>query len=82
MFLKMSLSLRVVWIITSTAFIYTYIFQKLIYYFCIDYMWLHIRAVGEWTNSLYSYFEKEQIKLHCANILPAENCDTAPRKKS
>ncbi|XP_018404285.1 PREDICTED: NADPH oxidase 5 [Cyphomyrmex costatus] len=39
-----------------------------------DYMWLHIRAVGEWTNSLYSYFEKEQIKLHC-DILPAENCD-------
>lgn len=47
-------------------------------------MWLHIRAVGEWTNSLYSYFEKEQIKLHCADILPAENCDAvgAPRKKS
>ncbi|XP_018056077.1 PREDICTED: NADPH oxidase 5 [Atta colombica] len=42
-----------------------------------DYMWLHIRAVGEWTNSLYSYFEKEQIKLHCADILPAENCDAA-----
>ncbi|XP_011699769.1 PREDICTED: NADPH oxidase 5 [Wasmannia auropunctata] len=49
-----------------------------------DYMWLHIRAVGEWTNSLYSYFEKQQIKLHCADILPAENCDaaSAPRKKS
>ncbi|KAG5324396.1 NOX5 oxidase, partial [Acromyrmex heyeri] len=49
-----------------------------------DYMWLHIRAVGEWTNSLYSYFEKEQIKLHCADILPAENCDVAcvPPKKS
>lgn len=46
-------------------------------------MWLHIRAVGEWTNSLYSYFEKEQIKLHC-DILPAENCDVVgtPQKKS
>lgn len=27
-------------------------------------MWLHIRGVGEWTNRLYSYFEKEQEKLH------------------
>ncbi|XP_067631411.1 uncharacterized protein Nox [Eurosta solidaginis] len=28
-----------------------------------DYMWLHIRTVGEWTNRLYQYFEKEQLKL-------------------
>ncbi|CAH1394266.1 unnamed protein product, partial [Nezara viridula] len=28
------------------------------------YMWLHIRGVGEWTNRLYNYFEKEQEKLH------------------
>lgn len=27
-------------------------------------MWLHIRGVGEWTNRLYNYFEKEQEKLH------------------
>ncbi|CAL1686702.1 unnamed protein product [Lasius platythorax] len=49
-----------------------------------DYMWLHIRAVGEWTNSLYSYFEKEQIKLHRGDILLVENCDNTnvPRKKS
>lgn len=49
-----------------------------------DYMWLHIRAVGEWTNSLYSYFEKEQIKLHSGDILLVENCDNTntPRKKS
>ncbi|XP_039306624.1 NADPH oxidase 5 isoform X2 [Solenopsis invicta] len=48
-----------------------------------DYIWLHIRAVGEWTNTVYSYFEKEQIKLHCPDILPAENCDTTctPQKK-
>ncbi|KAH0946780.1 hypothetical protein HN011_012237 [Eciton burchellii] len=38
-----------------------------------DYIWLHIRAVGEWTNSLYSYFEKEQIKLHRGDILPVES---------
>ncbi|GFG34772.1 hypothetical protein Cfor_05500, partial [Coptotermes formosanus] len=29
-----------------------------------DYMWLHIRGVGEWTNRLYNYFEREQEKLH------------------
>jgi hypothetical protein len=29
-----------------------------------DYMWLHIRGVGEWTNRLYNYFEHEQEKLH------------------
>lgn len=33
----------------------------------VDYMWLHIRAVGEWTNRLYDYFEKEQEKLHNLN---------------
>lgn len=37
-----------------------------------DYMWLHIRAVGEWTNSLYAYFEKEQQKLHRGDIIPVE----------
>ncbi|XP_012271496.1 NADPH oxidase 5 [Orussus abietinus] len=40
-----------------------------------DYMWLHIRAVGEWTNSLYSYFEKEQIKLHRGEVFPLEGCN-------
>ncbi|CAL4180352.1 unnamed protein product, partial [Meganyctiphanes norvegica] len=25
-----------------------------------DALWLHIRAVGEWTNRLYNYFESEQ----------------------
>lgn len=33
-------------------------------------MWLHIRAVGEWTNRLYNYFEKEQEKLHNGEIPP------------
>lgn len=35
--------------------------------FRLDYMWLHIRGVGEWTNRLYSYFEEEQKKLHLLN---------------
>lgn len=30
-------------------------------------MWLHIRGVGEWTNRLHNYFEKEQEKLHNIN---------------
>ncbi|XP_019870925.2 NADPH oxidase 5 [Aethina tumida] len=33
-----------------------------------DYMWLHIRGVGEWTNRLYEYFEKKQEKLHNGEI--------------
>ncbi|XP_033347498.1 NADPH oxidase 5 [Bombus vosnesenskii] len=41
-----------------------------------DYIWLHIRAVGEWTNSLYSYFEKEQIKLQRNNTFPVESCSS------
>lgn len=45
----------------------------LFYFILIDYIWLHIRAVGEWTNSLYSYFEKEQMKLQRDNIFPIEN---------
>ncbi|XP_076029976.1 NADPH oxidase 5-like [Oratosquilla oratoria] len=27
-----------------------------------DDLWLHIRAVGEWTNRLFNYFEEEQAK--------------------
>lgn len=37
----------------------------ILYY--LDYMWLHIRGVGEWTNRLYAYFEEEQQKLHLLN---------------
>ncbi|XP_072389152.1 NADPH oxidase 5 isoform X1 [Diabrotica undecimpunctata] len=36
-----------------------------------DYMWLHIRGVGQWTNRLYGYFEKEQEKLHNGEIPPS-----------
>ena len=28
-----------------------------------DTLSLHIRAVGQWTNSLYEYFEREQARL-------------------
>lgn len=31
-------------------------------------MWLHIRGVGEWTNRLYTYFEKEQERLHNGDV--------------
>ncbi|XP_075169966.1 NADPH oxidase [Haematobia irritans] len=34
-----------------------------------DYMWLHIRTVGEWTNRLYRYFEKEQQRLHKGDVI-------------
>lgn len=33
-------------------------------------MWLHIRGVGQWTNRLYEYFEKEQEKLHNGEVPP------------
>jgi hypothetical protein len=39
----------------------------------LDYMWLHIRGVGEWTNRLYNYFEREQEKLHNAEEQLAGN---------
>ncbi|KAF4525979.1 hypothetical protein B566_EDAN000769 [Ephemera danica] len=32
-----------------------------------DSIWLHIRAVGQWTNRLYDYFEKEQERLQCVD---------------
>lgn len=35
-----------------------------------DYMWLHIRAVGQWTNRLFGYFEREQERLHNGDIPP------------
>lgn len=30
-------------------------------------IYLHIRAVGQWTNRLYEYFEEEQSKLLAGN---------------
>lgn len=43
-------------------------------------MWLHIRAVGEWTNRLYNYFEKEQEKLHNGEIPPHTPGSQADKK--
>lgn len=42
-------------------------FLQRIWFLVLDYMWLHIRGVGEWTNRLYDYFEREQEKLHNLN---------------
>jgi hypothetical protein len=30
----------------------------------VDYIWLHVRGVGEWTNRLYEYFEQEHARLN------------------
>lgn len=34
------------------------------------YIWLHIRGVGEWTNRLHEFFEREQQRLHNGEIEP------------
>ncbi|XP_059056075.1 NADPH oxidase 5-like [Achroia grisella] len=45
-----------------------------------DYIWLHIRGVGEWTNRLYSYFEREHARLHAppATAATAATAATTP----
>lgn len=48
----------------------------------IDYMWLHIRAVGEWTNKLYEYFEREQQKLHNGDIPMHTSTQTEKKRLS
>lgn len=48
-------------------------------------MWLHIRGVGEWTNRLYAYFEKEQERLHSGEIQPViigSNCSPMVTKRN
>jgi NADPH oxidase 5 len=35
-----------------------------------DHITLHIRAVGQWTNRLLDFFQKEQDRLHNGEILP------------
>lgn len=35
-----------------------------------DHIGLHIRAVGQWTNRLLNFFEKEQERLHNGDVLP------------
>ncbi|XP_052756784.1 NADPH oxidase 5 [Galleria mellonella] len=49
-----------------------------------DYIWLHIRGVGEWTNRLYSYFEREHARLHApppAAVAPADR-NHSPLRRS
>lgn len=48
----------------------------------LEYMWLHIRAVGEWTNSLYAYFEKEQQKLERGDAIAIEGFSSPPAAKN
>ncbi|KAJ8928441.1 hypothetical protein NQ314_019030, partial [Rhamnusium bicolor] len=53
-------------------FIFGYSFLHTIMHICnFNYMWLHIRGVGQWTNRLYEYFEREQEKLHNGEIAPS-----------
>lgn len=33
-----------------------------------DYIWLHIRGVGEWTNRLHNYFASEHKRLHDGEV--------------
>lgn len=35
-----------------------------------DYIWLHIRGVGEWTNRLHNYFAMEHKRLHDGEVPP------------
>lgn len=50
--------------------------------FCLDYMWLHIRGVGQWTNRLYEYFEKEQEKLHHGDLKSAPQACSSRKQDS
>lgn len=34
-----------------------------------DHISLHIRAVGQWTNRLLNFFQKEQTRLHSGEVL-------------
>lgn len=38
------------------------------FYFKDDYIWLHIRGVGEWTNRLHDYFSSEHKRLHDGEV--------------
>lgn len=44
-----------------------------------DHITLHIRAVGQWTNRLLEFFQKEQDRLHSGEILPYEEQDDKDR---
>ncbi|KAG6451715.1 LOW QUALITY PROTEIN: NADPH oxidase 5 [Manduca sexta] len=46
-----------------------------------DYLWIHVRAVGEWTSRLYEYFEREQARLH-AQQMPNKAIEDSNHKKA
>lgn len=37
----------------------------------LDFIWLHVRAAGGWTNKLYDYFERERARV-CSEKFAAE----------
>ncbi|KPJ03893.1 NADPH oxidase 5 [Papilio xuthus] len=41
-----------------------------------DHIWLHVRGVGQWTNRLHEYFEREHRRLHAPDM--PEVPDTLP----
>ncbi|CAG5006751.1 unnamed protein product [Parnassius apollo] len=41
-----------------------------------DYLWLHVRGVGEWTNRLYEYFEREHERLHANDSCAHQSVST------
>jgi NADPH oxidase 5 len=43
-----------------------------------DHITLHIRAVGQWTNRLLEFFEKEQERLHNGDVLPFQDQNGQP----
>ncbi|KAK4303693.1 hypothetical protein Pmani_024320 [Petrolisthes manimaculis] len=45
-----------------------------------DVLWLHIRAVGQWTNRLHGYFENEQLKCERQRCeLQVSSCNSVRR---
>ncbi|PSN29470.1 NADPH oxidase 5 [Blattella germanica] len=46
-----------------------------------DYIWLHIRGVGEWTNRMYNYFEREHERLHSVEDQLLGNMINRPMRK-
>ncbi|XP_055948643.1 NADPH oxidase 5-like [Argiope bruennichi] len=47
-----------------------------------DVIWLHIRGVGEWTNSLYSYFQREDREAVLSDELVKNLSDPANSLKN
>ena len=64
------------------------------YFRIADFIWLHIRGAGGWTNNLYDYFEKQKAKIcikhstgktecqHCCEILSGPKANRLVAKTS